>query len=190
MTIEALKKALEALEYIDNNYMSLPKIGNKSITALRAAIEVAEKQEPVLWQWKDSEMVSPFDKTNVEGWTPLYTTPSAAQPAPVQEPVAWCVLEPWLSGKFEAQDCFSDVALDANVGWVPLYTTPPAAQRQFVGLTDESVVSAAARVLSDRVAASCNVDCGDMWMLHGNDSIEDACAMLEAAEAKLKEKNT
>ncbi len=66
----------------------------------------------------------------------------------------------------------------------------PAAQRQWVGLTDESVVSAAARVLSDRVAASCNVDCGDMWMLHGNDSIEDARAMLEAAEAKLKENNT
>ncbi len=62
-----------------------------------------------------------------------------------------------------------------------------AAQRQWAGLTDESVVSAAARVLSDRVAASCNVDCGDMWMLHGNDSIEDARAMLEAAEAKLKE---
>jgi len=61
------------------------------------------------------------------------------------------------------------------------------AKRQWVGLTDESVVSAAARVLSDRVAASCNVDCGDMWMLHGNDSIEDARAMLEAAEAKLKE---
>ncbi len=52
---------------------------------------------------------------------------SDEQPAQ-QEPVAWCVLEPWLSGKFEAQDCFSDVALDANVGWVPLYTTPPAAQ--------------------------------------------------------------
>jgi len=51
------------------------------------------------------------------------------QPAQ-QEPVAWCVLEPWLSGKFEAQDCFSDVALDANVGWVPLYTTPPAAPVQ------------------------------------------------------------
>jgi hypothetical protein len=63
---------------------------------------------------------------------------------------------------------------------------PPAAQLQWIGLTDESVVSAAARVLSDRVAASCNVDCGDMWMLHGNDSIEDARAMLEAAEAKIK----
>ena len=47
-------------------------------------------------------------------------------------------------------------------------------------LTDEMVV-AAARVLSDRQAAACNVDCGDMWKLHGNDFIDDARAALEAA---------
>jgi len=38
MSIEAMKKAVEALEYIDNNYTSLPKIGNEAITALRQAI--------------------------------------------------------------------------------------------------------------------------------------------------------
>lgn len=47
-------------------------------------------------------------------------------------------------------------------------------------LTDEMVV-AAARMLSDRQAAACNVDCGDMWKLHGNDFLEDARAALEAA---------
>ena len=72
--------------------------------------------------------------------TKLYAAPPAA---PVQEPVAWCVLEPWLSGKFEAQDCFSDVALDANVGWVPLYTTPPEVQRK--PLTDEQQIAEALR---------------------------------------------
>ncbi len=46
--------------------------------------------------------------------------------------------------------------------------------------TDEMVV-AAARMLSDRQAAACNVDCGDMWKLHGNDFLEDARAALEAA---------
>lgn len=54
--------------------------------------------------------------------------------------------------------------------------------------TDEMVV-AAARVLSDRQAAACNVDCGDMWKLHGNDFIEDARAALESAHG-IREKNT
>ncbi|NCX56295.1 MAG: hypothetical protein EBW87_03750 [Burkholderiaceae bacterium] len=95
-----------------------------------------------------------------------------------QEPVAWCVLEPWLSGKFEAQDCFSDVALDANVGWVPLYTTPQpqefvcstglchyknASQREWVGLTDEEIQEIALELPMDAVRIT---------------------------EAKLKEKNT
>lgn len=45
MSIEAMKQALEALEYIENNYMSLPKVGNDAITSLRQAIAEAEKQE-------------------------------------------------------------------------------------------------------------------------------------------------
>lgn len=53
-------------------------------------------------------------------------------------------------------------------------------RKPWVGLTDEMVV-AAARMLSDRQAAECNVDCGDMWKMHGNDFIEDARAALEAA---------
>lgn len=57
-----------------------------------------------------------------------------------------------------------------------VYTSPPASKP----LTDEMVV-AAARMLSDRQAAACNVDCGDMWKLHGNDFIEDARDALEAA---------
>lgn len=60
----------------------------------------------------------------------------------------------------------------------PLYAPPQPAQRK--PLTDEMVI-AAARMLSDRQAAACNVDCGDMWKLHGNDFLEDARAALEAA---------
>ena len=48
--IEVLKQALEALEYIDNNYMSLPKVGNEAITSLRQVIAELESQkqgEPV-----------------------------------------------------------------------------------------------------------------------------------------------
>ena len=49
MSIDAMKQALEALEYIENNYMSLPAPAIKAITALRLAIEQAERQESY-WQ--------------------------------------------------------------------------------------------------------------------------------------------
>ena len=63
------------------------------------------------------------------------------------------------------------------VGTHKLYTHPAPTQQP---LTEEMVV-AAARMLSDRQAAACNVDCGDMWKLHGNDFIDDARAALGAA---------
>ena len=59
MTIEAMKLALEALE---NKFLFIAGDGEaidlraNAITALRAAIEQAEKQEPVkLWLWKNFE---------------------------------------------------------------------------------------------------------------------------------------
>ena len=49
MTIEAMKQALEALEaHADIGIKS-----DKAITALRTAIEQAEKQEPVAWLTKE-----------------------------------------------------------------------------------------------------------------------------------------
>jgi hypothetical protein len=85
--IEAMKQALEALEEINklsvgDNAICLPAEIDTAIDSLRKAIAEAEKQEPVLWQWKDSEMVTPFEKTNVEGWQPLYT-----HPQPKREPL-------------------------------------------------------------------------------------------------------
>ena len=47
MSVEAMKQALEALEKIDGA-MPFP-VGRSAITALRTAIEQAEKQEPVAW---------------------------------------------------------------------------------------------------------------------------------------------
>jgi len=49
MSIDAMKQALEALEYIENNYMSLPAPAITAIAALRLAIEQTERQEPVAW---------------------------------------------------------------------------------------------------------------------------------------------
>lgn len=42
MSIDVMKQALEALEYINNNYMSLPAQAEKTITALRYAIQDQE----------------------------------------------------------------------------------------------------------------------------------------------------
>ena len=47
-------------------------------------------------------------------------------------------------------------------------------------LTDEMVV-AAARMLNERQADACGVDKDDQWKMYGQDFIEDARAMLEAA---------
>lgn len=43
--IDVMKQALEALEYIEHNYMSLPKPGIRAMSALRQAIEQAERYE-------------------------------------------------------------------------------------------------------------------------------------------------
>ena len=44
-----MQQALEALEHIEHYYISLPKAGNKAITALRAAL-AQEEREPVTWK--------------------------------------------------------------------------------------------------------------------------------------------
>jgi hypothetical protein len=56
MSIEAMKMALEALERHKPKISegSLPVLTHDAaITALRAAIEQSEKQEPVAWRWKE-----------------------------------------------------------------------------------------------------------------------------------------
>ena len=84
--------------------------------------------------------------------------------APVQEPVAYCDIENWLTGKVWADDVFSNIQ---HSGWSPLYTTPPAAQRQWVGLTDDERLEVA------------EIDGADEWFWK----------VCKAIEAKLKEKN-
>jgi hypothetical protein len=96
----------------------------------------------------------------------LYTTPPA-QPAPVQEPVAW--MTPHGEG-FRIR--FSAPTSDVPLGWDALYTTPPAAQRQWVGLTDEEVIN----VMPDDDTP---ISLGEAFS-----------KFAELIEAKLKEKNT
>ena len=46
MNKEAMKLALEALEYIEHNYMSLPAPAEKAITALREALASEAIEQP------------------------------------------------------------------------------------------------------------------------------------------------
>jgi hypothetical protein len=89
--IEVMKQALEALERavstcfdrrVHEDVMSRPEhFINQTITALRTAIEAAEKQEPVAWANinKHGDITHTNNKRMPWSKTPLYTTPPAAQ---------------------------------------------------------------------------------------------------------------
>ena len=68
---------------------------------------------------------------------------SAAQPAPVQEPVAWMFEDDEDNGHKTfrqtppSPEVVAYLAKWNRPAWVPIYTTPPAAQRQWRGLTDK-----------------------------------------------------
>jgi hypothetical protein len=193
---EALKLALEALkDALDKPMWNRVQI-EAAITAIKQAL-AAPVQEPVAVdccanclrperEHQDGKCPKPFT-TVWHAWD--YDFPPdaqpAAQPAPVQEPVAWMhtMIDDVVVGHRPA---------DLNVHpdrWMPLYkdptpcqtcqalartvmmdqtahdTTPPAAQRQWVGLTDEEEV--------------------ELW-----ESTDSDWELMKRTEAKLKEKNT
>jgi hypothetical protein len=150
MSIEAMKLALEALE--------------NSIDDVRDCLN---QNLPLAGYARYDQRIEWYREQIAKHEDAITSLRQVIEQAEKQEPVAWCVLEPWLSGKFEAQDCFSDVALDANVGWVPLYTTPQP-QREWVGLTDEEI--------------------SQLWL--GTSPYFNEEDFARAIEAKLKEKNT
>ena len=84
MSIEVIKQALEALEMylkldtMDEAHILEVEIAPKAITALRAAIEQAEKQEPVAWQGVHDHTDLYYRKPPQADVRPLYTTPPAA----------------------------------------------------------------------------------------------------------------
>jgi hypothetical protein len=109
MTIEAMKLALEALKFglhvgFDESSESQIKKGgkafdqhSKAITALRTAIEEAEKQEPrcaVIVEvfgkdWRLDYMSLPVGKHRLYTQEYVYTTPPAAQRKPLTDERVW-----------------------------------------------------------------------------------------------------
>jgi len=88
MAIEAMKQALEALTRIwEDGLENFPESGHDAaITALRTAIEAAEKQEPVAYvsgYYDGRCVIEPLNRAMVLPVNiALYTTPPAAQPCP------------------------------------------------------------------------------------------------------------
>jgi hypothetical protein len=183
--IEAAKLALEALKELHDttsywwqevDEATLAKM-EPAITALRTAIAEAEKQEPTVCLprpvWDAVLRVNEFAETHV------CTTPPAAQPVPVQEPVAWedgphLVVRSDMRERLNYKGPWVDMGRAIPDKWVPvLYTTPPAAQpqRTWVGLTDEETIQVLGNVREK---------------LDGN----VFGSFAKGIEAKLKEKNT
>ncbi len=152
---EALKLALEALEGIHPGNMTpmAEEYWNKAITAIKQA-RSAPVQEPVGVFVEDDDIghvrLIPHQQLKLKDGDKLYTTPPAAQPAPVQ-PVAWRlngesslghgkVFGKWKSGK-PPKDVADLASVDKNWSLEFAYTTPPAAQRQWVGLTVDELIT-------------------------------------------------
>ena len=91
MSIEVIKQALEALESERDKYVEwgdedgAPEDVYEAITALRQAIEQAEKQEPVAWQGVHDTTDLYWRKPVQGDVRPLYTTPPAAQRQPLTD---------------------------------------------------------------------------------------------------------
>jgi hypothetical protein len=87
---EALRLALEALEYFtDTSSSAMDKaMAEDAITAIKAALEA--KDEPVAWFCKERNLVeidcpAEDDFRSTLGWEPLYSTPPQRKPLTIEQ---------------------------------------------------------------------------------------------------------
>jgi hypothetical protein len=208
---EALDLALEALKLyssehakrygLEGAYDEEKTKGDLAITAIKQA-RSAPVQEP---DWSHAWLLikaasyasSQGHISGTTNWGAAmsaylrHESKAAAQPAPVQEPEYWDVIDP--AGNIVASET------DAIRGWARIAgsykptvegllgfhdqgwrvlpkVTPPAAKRQWTGLTDEEIESLDCVYLS--------------WLDYEEVEIKGEKEFARAIEAKLKEKNT
>jgi len=181
MSIEAMKLALEALKY--STPIPQNKIAHETaITALRTAIEAAEKREPVAWMDPHGGvLLRLFTGLEKNTYTiPLYTTPPQRTEQPEQGPVlqdieqyrlqmagiSTAAMGYWKEGDGIHTD-YDTLALRDVAKLYAKYDELYKAQRK--PLTDEQI------------------DDLSRTMVKGSKSVNWLC---RAIESKLKEKNT
>ena len=148
---EALKLALEALEYISSHYMSLPKIGCMALAAVEEALaEQPSQQEQGDSNCQDADGCPTEMAVLQRFWRgepiPAEHYPVWFKPAQQQEPVAW-VLEWTFNGEERGRrlyddetHCVFDAENDGGVCRPLVYgDTSPPASKPWQGLTDEEV---------------------------------------------------
>jgi hypothetical protein len=178
MSIEAMKQALDALE--ESIYPQQKQ--HKAITALRQAIEQAEKQERVPESWMGitdnpycndvncndpngramrwhNKLLDLRKKAALDG---LEETSREIE----QEPKAWIY-----EGNLHIFDP-TDWAIEPE-SVQPLYTAPP--RKEWVGLTDEEI---------HKIIDDCTPNEAEL------EELNDFAKAIFAVEAKLKERNT
>ena len=189
--IEAMKQALEALESCtpedtSTGHVIYPSYDEqaveKAITALRTAIEQAEKQEPVAWVVEDQNGERLEWAGDVPGCAglptfPLYTTPPAA---PVQEPVAW------VYGNESNDPIFSFARWDIadREGWdeTPLYTNPPVAPVQEPNIGALGMPVNVPVTPAGSAEAFCSQEIQDLTSLGARLALELECLLLESKD--------
>jgi hypothetical protein len=201
MSIEAMKQALEALEYKAHGPVSGEKdLTDRAITALRTAIEQAKKQEPVAWVNHGENRITRV--TGWDGYGALYTTPPAA---PVREPLF--LLH---TGQMDSDGMMDDWDIEADSGirvdafcaanpgkTVPLYTTPLAAPVQ-----EPCQYAVDVAMPEHRCVGKCQYAAQRQWVSLTDEEImevngihddpeewPEVISEARAIEAKLREKN-
>jgi hypothetical protein len=149
---EVMQQALEALEIsaVTVDSFRVQKATQEAITALRTALEQPQ-QEPVASIYISQSGEREFDDWKCKlpiGRNLLYTTPPAAQAAPVQEPVVFYRCNGCGHAYEQVHPTSCDCMDAGGFDRVEYFTTPPAAQRPWVGLTDEDVNRESAPITS------------------------------------------
>jgi hypothetical protein len=156
MSIEAMKQALEALEGLwDDGFGGVPESMHKdAITALRQAIEQAEKQEPVAFvsgYYGGQCVILPIYKDKLfSPGTALYTAPVHASDISAERvyETAKCEHDLWIAAAclkstvesaIKAGDWKVDGACDPTRDLAYLADCLANPKREWVGLTDEEI---------------------------------------------------